>query len=81
MNSNCPDRVFPVPNRILEHQHQIQYTQISLNTKFHFKQTILTFCGQFAGKGSFVSKAVQVNVTIKFNMFYLLSVKPFILRK
>ena len=53
------------PKQKTEHHHQIQQTQIRLDTKFHPKQTILIFWIKFAQKGHFPYKK-EVNINIKF---------------
>ena len=51
-----------------EHHHGIQYIQINQDGNCHFKHTFLIFFDQFCPKRIFLSKAGQMNVTIKFSI-------------
>ena len=63
--------VFPVQNEKNEHRHWIPHIQISLNTKFQFKMTILIFWTKFAQKWYFQSKTKKMSIAIEFRIFKL----------
>ena len=46
----CSKKINPVQNRKSEHHHRIQHIQISVNTKFHLKQTTFPFLAKIAQK-------------------------------
>ena len=60
---DLPRKVFPVKNWKRERHHWILHIQISLETKFRLKLTILIFLTRFAHKGFFWSKIEKVNTT------------------
>ena len=62
-------RVFLEKNGKSEHHHCI--FGISLDAKFHFKQTVLNFWTKFAQKRYFRSNTKNVNITIEFCIFEL----------
>ena len=78
--SSCPPKiVFPVENRTNYYFHRIQYICISLQTKFHLNQTILSFWNKFAQKWYFWSKRENLHAAIKFSIFELVYIPAVIL--
>ena len=76
---HCQKRVFM--NRKSGHYHWILHIQISLDTKIHFKLTILTiFWTKFSQKRYFRSKTEKVNITMEFCIFGLVQVPNFSLK-
>ena len=65
-----PKRVFPIKNGKSEHHQWILHTQISLSTKFHFKESSLNFRTKFAQKVYFPSKK-YVKITTEFSILKL----------
>ena len=47
----------------MEHHHRLHYIRISLDAKFHVKQTILSFWAKITHKGYVWSKTEQVNIS------------------
>ena len=74
-----PKIVFPVENRTNYYFHRIQYIWISLQTKFHLNQTILSFWNKFAQKWYFWSKRENLHAAIKFSIFELVYIPAVIL--
>ena len=68
---------FSVRNKKSEHHYWILHIQISLGTRFHLKQTFLNFWTNFAQKGCFRSKTVEVDITVEFYIFKLVLVPSF----
>ena len=74
---NFPKRILLVKNRKNEHNHSILHFWISLGIKVHFEQLVLTFWTKFDQKGYIESKKKEVNITIEFRIFGLVSVTNF----
>ena len=78
MGPNLPKKVFTFEKKKKSEHHQwIKHSQISLSTKFHFKQAILNFKTKFAQKGYFQWKTEKVNITIDFCIFELVLIPNF----
>ena len=58
-----------------KHHDWILHIQISLGTKFHFKQTIWNFGTKFVSKGHFSLKTEKVNITIQLHIQISLGTK------
>ena len=65
----------------MEHHHRLHYIRISLDAKFHVKQTILSSWAKITHKGYVWSKTEQVNITIDFSKFELVQMPNFILNR
>ena len=57
MDQICQKKVFPVENRKTEHRHWIPHIQVSVCTKFHFKQTTWNFGPKFAQNWVFIDES------------------------
>ena len=66
-------KVFPIQNRINEHQHRIPHICVSLCTKYKMslQKAILNFQTKFSQKGYFRSNAGKMNITTGFCIFKL----------
>ena len=76
-----PEWVFSVQSRNSGNYHRIQDIRISLDSKFHLKQTILSFWTKFAQTGYSQNKLEKVNITIEFSIFELFQMPNFNLRR
>ena len=76
---NFPKRILVVKNRKNEHNHSILHIWISLGIKIDFEQLVLTFWTKFDQKGYIESKKKkeEVNITIEFRIFGLVSLTNF----
>ena len=73
--------LFPIENKANEHRHQIQYIWISLGRDFDLKQISLIVCITFTQKLYSQSRAGQININIKCNIFELVWALNFILKR